>query len=94
MPELTETRRAFRIHGRVQGVGFRMWTYRTASELGLRGTVRNMPDGTVEVVAAGPLEALDRLRTLLHEGPPAAEVARVDETEPPAGDLPAGFEIR
>mgnify|MGYP001230885555 CR=1 FL=1 len=94
MQEQTETRRAFRVHGRVQGVGFRWWTWRRASELGLRGVVRNLPDGTVEVLAAGPPDALNRLQALLHDGPPAAEVARVDENDPPAGDLPATFEIR
>jgi len=94
MGEPTETRRAFRVHGRVQGVGFRWWTWRRASELGLRGLVRNLPDGTVEVVAAGPPDALDRLHALLHDGPPAAAVARVDETDPPPGNLPATFEVR
>jgi len=94
MREPTETRRAFRVHGRVQGVGFRWWTWRRASELGLRGVVRNLPDGTVEVLAAGPADALNRLHALLHDGPPAAEVARVDEADPPADNLPATFEIR
>lgn len=94
MREPTEARRAFRVHGRVQGVGFRWWTWRRASELGLRGAVRNLPDGTVEVLAAGPPDALNRLYTLLHDGPPAAQVAHVEEADPPAGSLPASFEIR
>lgn len=94
MPEPTETRRAFRVHGRVQGVGFRWWTWRRASELGLRGAVRNLPDGTVEVLAAGPADAVERLRALLYDGPPAAEVVRVEDGEPPGGSLPASFEIR
>ena len=90
----TETRRAFRVHGRVQGVGFRWWTWRQARELGLRGVVRNLPDGTVEVLAAGPPGALDQFRALLVEGPPAAAVGHVEEADPPAGGLPETFEIR
>jgi threonine dehydrogenase-like Zn-dependent dehydrogenase len=70
--------RTFRVHGRVQGVGFRWWTRREAAALGLRGTVRNQPDGTVQVQAAGAAEALSRLRRRLAEGPPGAVVARVD----------------
>jgi len=75
-------------------VGFRWWTWRRASELGLRGAVRSLPDGTVEVLAAGPADAVERLRALLYDGPPAAEVVRVEDGEPPGGSLPASFEIR
>lgn len=91
---MTEQQRAFRIHGRVQGVGFRWWTQRHARELGLRGVVRNLMDGTVEVVAAGPADALDRLAALIREGPPTARVTRVEEVPPPPDPLPAGFEAR
>lgn len=76
--------RAYRVTGRVQGVGFRWFTRETARELGLRGTVRNAPDGTVEVVAEGPEAAVARLRSRLEEGPPGAEVASVREMAPPA----------
>ncbi|ABB39240.1 acylphosphatase [Oleidesulfovibrio alaskensis G20] len=41
------------VHGRVQGVGFRYWTKRKAAALGLRGWVKNAPDGTVMLEAAG-----------------------------------------
>ncbi len=51
--------RGFRVRGRVQGVGFRWWTRRKASDLGLRGTVRNRPDGSVEVHVAGDVETLE-----------------------------------
>lgn len=83
----------YRITGAVQGVGFRWWARRTALELGLRGTVRNCPDGTVEVRAAGPPEALDRLREQLAAGPPAASVSRVQELPPTGDPLPPGFRI-
>ena len=54
-------RRRFRVSGRVQGVGFRMWTLRRARDLGLRGTVANERDGSVVVEAEGEPAALDRL---------------------------------
>lgn len=49
------------VRGRVQGVGFRATTYRYAIDLGLKGTVRNIPDGTVEIHACGPQKTLDQL---------------------------------
>lgn len=81
--------------GRVQGVGFRHFTIQAARSLGLRGTVRNLPDGTVEVRVAGPSERLGSLRSRLREGPPPARVEAV-ETADLAGDetLPERFEIR
>lgn len=69
--------RAYRVTGRVQGVGFRWWTQRVAEELGLIGDVRNLPDGAVEVRAAGAASALDALERALHEGPPSARVEGV-----------------
>ena len=74
-----EARRGFRVHGRVQGVGFRWWTQRTARELGLGGSVRNLPDGGVEVHAVGPVDVVVRLERALRQGPPASRVERVEE---------------
>jgi len=71
-------RMAVRLHGRVQGVGFRWWCARTAKGLGVSGDVRNCPDGSVEVRAEGESEALLRFRGRLSDGPP---MARVDEVE-------------
>ena len=65
-----------RVHGRVQGVGFRYATQRTARRLQLTGVVSNADDGTVVVIAEGPSETLDQLLEWLHRGPPSA---RVDE---------------
>jgi acylphosphatase len=76
----------------VQGVGYRAWTARQARALALRGTVRNLPDGTVAVEAAGAPEALVRLRELLEQGPPAARVSAVVECEPD-GSLPPDFQV-
>jgi acylphosphatase len=88
-----DVQRTFRVTGRVQGVGFRMWTCRRALELGLRGTVRNHPDGSVLVHVAGPAHLVDQLRSLLAQGPPAAAVERVEEIPNPAEPLPPDFRI-
>jgi acylphosphatase len=66
------------VSGEVQMVGFRMFVQRHARQLGLRGFVRNLPDGRVEVGAEGDRAALERLLDLLHRGPPAAVVQRVE----------------
>jgi acylphosphatase len=65
------------ITGRVQGVGFRWATRRTAAALGLSGWVRNRADGTVEVQAQGDEEAVVDLLRFLHHGPPGAMVTSV-----------------
>ena len=62
------------VHGRVQGVFYRDSTRRKAVELGLVGTVRNLSDGGVEVVAEGAAAALEALVQWCRLGPPAAEV--------------------
>lgn len=71
--------KGYRVRGRVQGVGFRWWTRSEAVRLGLSGSVRNCPDGTVEVQVRGPVEAVAALRRWLAEGPPGARVAEVEE---------------
>ncbi len=69
----------FLVCGRVQGVGFRWYVHREASELQLSGWVRNTEDGDVEVVAAGTAEDLDELRTSLRRGPRGSRVDRILE---------------
>lgn len=95
MPNPPETRRLrVVVTGRVQGVGFRMWTAGKSRALGLSGWVRNRPDGTVEAVAEGPADILDTWLRLLRDGPPMAYVESVDETfEAPTGES-AAFEAR
>jgi acylphosphatase len=73
--------RRFVVRGRVQGVGFRFFVEREAHMLGVAGWVRNNPDGTVEVLAMGSREQLMGLRSRLREGPRAARVDAVDESE-------------
>jgi len=69
----------FLVKGRVQGVGFRWFVHHEASELELRGWVRNTEDGDVEVVVAGEPENLAELRTSLHRGPRGSRVDKVIE---------------
>jgi acylphosphatase len=82
--------RRLRIHGRVQGVWFRAWTLETAQGLDLDGWVRNRTDGTVEALAVGSADAVEKLIAACHEGPPAAKVERV-EVEEAQGIVPRGF---
>jgi acylphosphatase len=69
----------FLIRGRVQGVGFRWFVHREASELDLHGWVRNTEDGDVEVVASGSVEDLAELRSSLRRGPRGARVDQLIE---------------
>ncbi len=82
------------VSGRVQGVCFRAETVAVARGLGLRGHARNLPDGTVEVVAAGAEGPLGQLMEFLHRGPEAARVTRVDADWADASPVGTGFEIR
>ncbi len=75
------------VTGRVQMVGFRAWVLEVAR--GLRGTVGNRPDGSVEVVVEGPAPLLEQLVRRLHDGPGAARVERVEvERLQATGGLP------
>ena len=67
--------------GRVQGVFFRDSTREQARKLRLTGYARNMPDGSVEVVACGGRERIDRLGHWLQSGPRMASVANVEATD-------------
>ncbi len=80
----------FTVHGRVQGVWFRESTRREAERLGISGHAVNCPDGTVEVLAKGPRDALRVLEDWLHRGPPMARVTRVEVTDSEA-TVAAGF---
>ena len=83
-----------RIHGRVQGVGFRWFAREEARRLGLSGWVTNGPGGDVEVEAGGEPSSLERLRRALEVGPPGAAVDRLEELAAVAsGSLPYPFSI-
>ncbi len=66
------------VQGRVQGVYFRGATVEQARSLDLAGFARNLPDGSVEVVARGPKEGVDLLVEFLRRGPSLARVLKVD----------------
>ena len=65
------------VTGRVQGVFFRASTEREAQQLGVTGYARNMPDGSVEVLACGEVSAVEQLKLWLWTGPPASHVRDV-----------------
>ncbi|HEX6599866.1 MAG TPA: acylphosphatase [Gemmatimonadaceae bacterium] len=83
-----------RIHGRVQGVGFRWFAREEARRLGLSGWVTNRPGGDVEVEAGGEASSLERLRHALAVGPTGAHVERIEDIdEASEGSLPYPFSI-
>lgn len=69
------------IRGRVQGVGYRMWTEDLAERLGLEGWVRNRRDGSVEAVFAGPEEAVMAAIEACRAGPRHGHVDMIDVQE-------------
>ena len=66
------------VSGAVQGVSFRSTTIRIAKSLGIKGWVRNLLDGRVEVLAEGEKDKVNALIEFLKKGPPAAKVDNVD----------------
>jgi acylphosphatase len=81
------------ISGRVQGVGYRAFAEEAAHRCGVRGGVRNLHDGRVEVEAEGERGAVDDLLVCLRKGPPRAQVEDMHvQWENPTG-LSAGFQI-
>ena len=78
------------VGGRVQGVYYRAATAEQAERLALGGWAKNLPDGRVEVVASGSVDALAELATWLWTGPPAARVASV-QVEQWDGPVPERF---
>ncbi|MGQ0600078.1 MAG: acylphosphatase [Anaerolineales bacterium] len=82
------------VSGRVQGVNFRYSTLQRAQVLRLAGWVRNLPNGTVEVLAEGPQPALSQLLEFLHHGPPHAHVLSVQTEWRPAANEFTHFDVR
>jgi len=89
-----ETARQYRVRGRVQGVGYRYFTQRIALRLGVRGWVRNLPNGDVEVYAEADGAILARFREELERGPTSSEVDAVTEVAAARTDRYSSFEIR
>lgn len=81
------------IIGRVQGVGFRVWTQREASRLGLRGWVRNEPDGSVRALISGSNEAVAEMLKAFWRGPSGAGVRSVEARPADPSEAPVDFDI-
>lgn len=87
--------RRLRIHGRVQGVGFRAFVYREAQLLGVEGWVRNRTDGTVEALVWGEQGTIETFLGRINEGPRWGRVDRMDVTiESESAARLHGFNIR
>jgi acylphosphatase len=92
-PQPRESRRYF-VSGIVQGVGYRYFAMRIAQRLDLSGFARNLPDGRVEVYAAGSASKLAEFRKELERGPQGASVATVaEEVAPLNPEFVRGFSI-
>ena len=75
------------VSGEVQMVGFRYYSLRAARRLGIRGYVRNLPTGQVEIAASGNEDDLEEFIGAVKEGPPSARVTdvKIDRSEGPGG---------
>ena len=82
------------ITGRVQGVGYRWFTYDAAVREGVDGWVRNLPDGSVEAEIEGEIEAVDRVEAALRRGPAGSRVDDVNRDERAPSGRRTGFSIR
>lgn len=78
---MTDTVRHLRIHGQVQGVGYRWAMVQIAQHLGVRGWVRNRRDGSVEAMIAGAPQPVQQVTDWARRGPSAAIVTRLEVSE-------------
>jgi len=78
-----------RVFGFVQGIGYRSWTKRKAEELGLKGWVKNLQDGSVEAHLEGEEKVLNQMIELMKKGP---RFARVEKIEVKTEDQIKGYE--
>lgn len=90
---MAEIARHVRLTGRVQGVFYRSWLQQQAQELGVKGWVRNCPDGRVEAHVEGNAAAVADLVERMRDGPPAAKVEDLRTWDVDCCDF-EGFEVR
>lgn len=83
----------FTVRGKVQGVFYRVAAKRMALEYGVTGHARNMPDGSVEVLACGTKHAIGDLEAWIWEGSPQARVEAVEIEELELDDEPEEFTV-
>lgn len=82
------------LSGRVQGVWFRAYTKEEADRLGVKGWVRNLPDGRVEAVFEGEEEVVGAMVRWCHVGSPHSKVTGVEVHEEPYTGEFTDFQIR
>ncbi len=82
------------VSGRVQGVYFRLFTQNKAKHLAIAGSVRNLPDGRVEIIAEAKSTAIEKLILWCHKGPITARVDHVEITELQHDEVLTGFEVK
>ena len=82
------------VAGRVQGVCFRAYTREAALRYGVKGWVRNLPDGSVEALVSGEADQVERMLAWLHQGSPSSRVSRVTLEEIEPDEQFTAFEIR
>ncbi|WP_028108124.1 acylphosphatase [Ferrimonas futtsuensis] len=82
-----------KVTGKVQGVWFRASAQETALRLGVTGYVRNLDDGSVEMLAQGADRAVDAMLDWAHQGPPSAQVSDVLVSDYDGSDLYLDFEV-
>jgi acylphosphatase len=85
--------RIIRVHGKVQGVGFRFYATRVARRLGLTGWIRNQRDGTVDAAVEGESEKIDEWIEEIREGPRYAEVTSIEQETRPAQGKFTEFDV-
>ena len=88
------SRKAFKISGQVQGVGFRYHTLNKSRELSLKGYVRNLPDGNVFCLADGDSHRIDQLEAWLWQGPSYSKVKSVNEEPVDMDEQFVDFQVR
>ncbi|KAB8267612.1 acylphosphatase [Aspergillus minisclerotigenes] len=91
---MSTQRIAFKVSGTVQGVGFRDFTQKRASEFGLKGFVRNTTCGRVEGEAQGTPESIQKLLKEINNGPRLAHVVKVEKKDLAVQDSETHFGVR
>jgi acylphosphatase len=83
-----------KISGRVQGVGFRYFVQKRANEFDIKGWVKNMPDGSVVVMAKGDFKDMETFVDHLRIGPSMARVLKVEKSQMPELEDFSDFRVR
>ncbi len=82
------------VYGKVQGVFFRYNTKKAAEKLGIKGWVRNIKDGSVEIIAEGEKEKIKEFTEWIKKSPGSSVVKKIDIKEEKTKEKFSGFSIR